>query len=421
MLPIVASEQGQIMVESQLTAQAFVATHPIFDRNLKVHAYDLDFPSGFASACNAAVTDHGAADPSGRLDLDGIVGSAKAHIVFSRRHILMDLPVLFPPERLIVGVPDSEPEDRELAAACRRMADLGYEFTVPYVEPDSPGCDLLGWAGIVRMDAGKSGFALREACARLAARGIHVLAGNLQRGSDFSEAAAAGCRYFQGGFYRRPVRRSGSGRRDPPLAEVRYLQLLEEVNRPDQPLNDLAALIRQDVALAFRLLRFVNSAWFGFKTPIKSIRHALVLLGPPEVKKWASTLVLSALGDEKPRELFRRSLLRARMAERVASKTGLGQRANEAFLMGMFSLADALTDTPLAQLLGGLPLTKDVAKALLAERGELGPIHGLVGAYEQGRWPSFFGAAAALGLDDAVVPGLFAEASRWADTAMLSM
>ena len=384
-------------------------------------AYDLDFPDGLTSVCDTALTERGREAPAAPLDIASVVGAAKAHILFSREQLLMELPVLFPAEQLIVGVPECDLPDEELLGTCGRLASLGYQFTVPYSPEGVLGKGPPEFPAIVRIHGTRPEPSLAEVCRQLQERGQPILADHLERGSEYSEAAALGCRYFEGDFYRRPKRRTSRNRQDPPLSEAQHLRLLERVNRTDQPLEELEALISQDVTLTFRLLRFVNSAWFGFRQAIQSIHHALVLLGPPEIRKWASTLVLNAMGGDKPRELFRRSLIRAHLAECVALESGKRHRGSEAFLMGMFSLADALTDTPLERLLNGLPLSKDITTALLAERGELGPICRLVAAYEQGHWADVRQAAPGLGLDAATMPGLFATASRWADEAMASM
>jgi c-di-GMP-related signal transduction protein len=405
------------MEVTQLGTQARVAAHPIFDRRLRVHAYDLDFASGLEPLCGVAVRDSDTADPCTFVDLDGMVGPARAHIVFPQRRLLRDIPPLFAPEKLIVGVGNGGSWDSDLAAICRGLSDRGYELTIPYFGPGLLSGPALECASVIRMDARKtSAREWKDACGHLPGQDTSLLVNNVQNGVCFSEAAAAGCTYFQGGFYRRPANRTGHYQL--PVSEIRYLRLLEQVNRPELPMDALEDLIREDVALALRLLAFVNSAWFGFKTRISSIRHALVLLGPPEVKKWASMLLVGALSEDKPAELLRRCLIRAKMAEEVAPLVGLGHRAAELFLMGMFSLVDVLTEMPMARLLDTLPLHMDLKLALLAERGRFGSVHRLVAAYEQGQWAGFAEASSLLELPDGVIPGVFTGASAWADQAM---
>jgi len=197
-----------------------------------------------------------------------------------------------------------------------------------------------------------------------------------------------------------------------------HLQLLNQVNKPELAYDELEALIKRDVSMTYRLLRFINSAWYGLKTTVDSIRHALVLLGPAQVRVWASMIVLKDMGEEKPIELFRRCLIRARMAETLAPEIGRKAQASELFLMGMFSLADALTDIPMARVLEPLPLSQNIKLALLGGAGEYGIIHDLVRSYELGKWDDFSRDTAALEIDENMMPGVFCESRKWADEAL---
>ncbi|MGB2823459.1 MAG: HDOD domain-containing protein [Phycisphaerae bacterium] len=405
------------MTENQTKTQAFAAAHPIFDRKLKVHAYDLEFRSGFASLCEEMIRND-SPDMCEVIDLEGMVGLAKAHVVFPSRLVTMDLPVLFPPDTLIVGLEDAKADDWGLVRSCRQLSEFGYEVAASHPGAGSPGSPFLESLSVVRIDAATPPAEQAKLCEELWLRGIHTLADNVDGAESFDDASKRGYRYFQGDFFRQPAVKPG---KEIPANKVRYLQLLEEVNKPELPLDELDALIKQDVTMTFRLLRFINSAWFGLRTAITSIRHALVLLGPREVRKWASMLVVGALGDDKPDELFRRCLIRARMAEQVAPRVGMKRRAPELFLMGMFSLVDALTDIPLARVLKGLPLSKDITLALLAQSGQFAPVYKLVASYEQGQWSAFSQAAEASGLDESDAPALFIAAREWADGALLSM
>jgi EAL and modified HD-GYP domain-containing signal transduction protein len=410
------------MVRSGTRIQAFAAAHPIFNRQLEVYAYDLDFHGGFGALCDAVVSSGEAADLSRIVNLPGLTGRAKACTVFPRRFVVMGLPVLFPPKTMILHLPDADVADGELIGACRQLADIGYEFAVPCPGAGSPGSEYLEFANIVEVDSASLPHCeQQEVCRLLRAQGIDVLAKHVETAKDLDAAVAGGYTYFEGNFFRRPAQETGKGIRYPKLSEFHYLQVLDQVSKPELALDELDVLVRQDVIMTLQLLRFINSAWFGLKTSVGSVRHALVLLGPAEVKKWAAMLALSDVGAEKPRELFRRCLIRARMAEEVAPLVGLKPRASELFLMGMFSLAHALTDTMLDRVLRGLPFSRDVKMALLHGTGEFAPIHRLVAAYEQGQWPVFLEAAASLELEERAVPALFISAREWADAALTAI
>jgi c-di-GMP-related signal transduction protein len=396
--------------------RACTAAHPVFNRQLKVYGYDLDFRPGADPFSEAILSADAVEDLWRAMHFDEIVGLARAHVVFPRDLLVQELPVLFPVETLIVGVPGDKRDDWELLHACRRLKEVGYELALVDFDPGQLDSPFLDFADIAWVDtAAASPEDQRRICEHLPTRGVRTLARNVDSPEAFNDAAGAGYWHFQGAFFRKPLVQPG---RDIPANRLHYLRLLEKVNQPEMELDKLEEIVKQDVAMTYRLLRFINSAWFGLRKTVESIRHALVLLGPAEVKKWASMLALNYLGEDKPPELLRRCLIRAKMAEEIAPRVGLRPRASEMFLMGMFSLVDALMDIPLARILDGLPLSRSIKMALLAGTGEFAPAYAAISAYEQGRWDAFSQAAADAGLDEEDMPAVFAAARDWADKAL---
>ncbi len=399
---------------------AFVSAQPIFDERLNVHAYDLEFRDGawafFSAAFEAASASEEPVDVCDVVDFDGISGHTRSHVLFPRNLLARHLPVLFPVDMLTVGLSADEAYGRELLAVCKELKDFGYELALDGFalrHMDNPFLDI---ASIARVDTAAVGEEeQKRICEGLARRGIHALAKNVTAAKALDQVRELGYTYCQGDFFRRPVRRTGN--RVPP-EQARHMQLLSQVNKPELPYGELEALIKQDVAMTYKLLRFINSAWYGLKQSVDSIRHALVLLGPAEVRLWATMLMLRDIGKEKPDELFRRSLIRAKMAEKMAPLIGLKAKSPQLFLVGTFSLADALTDMPMAKMLESLPLNEDIKQALLGATSKFGQVCKAVASYETGEWASFSSAAKALGLDESAMPGLFRTAREWTDEAM---
>jgi c-di-GMP-related signal transduction protein len=176
----------------------------------------------------------------------------------------------------------------------------------------------------------------------------------------------------------------------------------------------IEAIIKRDVSLAYKLLRYINSAIFNRRSDINSIKQALMLLGEKEVKKWATLIAMVNLGQAKPEELVVQSMIRAKFCESMAAKTGLSSRADDAFLMGMFSLVDALSDQPLADILKDIPVKADIKDALLGRPNRLQEIYQYVLAYEQGDWAKFSDAPSKLGIEVADLLQVYMDAVEWA-------
>jgi EAL and modified HD-GYP domain-containing signal transduction protein len=155
----------------------------------------------------------------------------------------------------------------------------------------------------------------------------------------------------------------------------------------------------------------------GFPVPPldQRIKHALILLGEKQIKTWASLIALTSMGEDKAEELVIQAVVRARLCESLAASVGLAHRDQELFLVGMFSLIDAILDRPLHDILGTLSIADDVQAALLGERNRLRGILECVLAYEKGDWDELSEHAAQFGLDEALIPRLYLEAVAWGE------
>ena len=174
-----------------------------------------------------------------------------------------------------------------------------------------------------------------------------------------------------------------------------------------------------EMSLSYKLLRYINSAFFGWKTEISSINHALVLMGENDVKKWASLMVLSSMADDKPDdkpdELVIQAIFRAKFSECLAPRFGLGARSQDLFLMGMFSLIDAIIDISLSEILGKLPISEEIKLALLEQKGRMGEVYQLVLAYGKGNWEEIDELATRFGISNEGISQFYMEALGWAN------
>lgn len=187
---------------------------------------------------------------------------------------------------------------------------------------------------------------------------------------------------YEGDFYRIPV---AMGNSELTPAKVTYLQLLKVVNSPDFELQAAADVIGRDPALTISLLKMVNRV---VKTAqITTIRHAAAMLGQRELKKWINTVVTEELYSDKPGELTRLSLLRARFCENLAGVFELKMQSEELFLMGLFSALDAVLEKPLAEALELIQLAPSISNALLKHEGPLACVLEFMEVYEAGDWP----------------------------------
>ena len=176
-------------------------------------------------------------------------------------------------------------------------------------------------------------------------------------------------------------------------------------------------MFRQDVGLTMRLLRYLNSAAFGWRYEITSLHHALSLMGLRPLRKWATMMGFVSLAEDRPHELAVTALTRARFAEQLAPPSGLAAHELELFLTGMLSTTEAMIGRPMAEVIGALAVPDLVKRTLLGTRTLLEPVLGVVTSFERGDWRGVETARAAVPIDDESLSAAYVSSLRWAEAA----
>jgi EAL and modified HD-GYP domain-containing signal transduction protein len=170
--------------------------------------------------------------------------------------------------------------------------------------------------------------------------------------------------------------------------------------------------------LSSKFLRYINSPASGLRARVGSLKQAVALLGERELKKVASLIALASIGDDKPRELLVTAVVRGRFGEVLAPKLALSDRGADLFLMGLFSVIDALMDRPLPDVLNALPLADEIKQALMGRSSRFQSVHQLVMAYERGDWNEVVRLSQALQLGDTDLQSCYVAAVDWAHRAV---
>ncbi|MFW6062384.1 MAG: EAL and HDOD domain-containing protein, partial [Planctomycetota bacterium] len=317
--------------------------------------------------------------------------------------------------RAILQIPDDIDPDEKVLQLCAQLREKGWKLAIHDTmlpRASEEFLDLVDYVFVdfIRVEQGERPRLVEIAHEHDAA----AVAGPVRTHEEWEQARNWGYDYFRGYFFAKPDLREGkqiSGNR------LIYLRMLAEISQPGISYEKIEELIRRDVSLTHSLLRFMNSAWFGFRSEIRSVRHALVLLGPTEIKKWFTLIALRYMGSEKPDELVVQSLIRARVAEMLAARAGREEEKGELFLVGMLSLIDALTDLPMQRVLDELPLHERIKSALLGSEGPHGEVLDLVLTFEVGWWGMLGEFAPTLQVEPERLGELFAEARAWADAS----
>jgi EAL and modified HD-GYP domain-containing signal transduction protein len=217
--------------------------------------------------------------------------------------------------------------------------------------------------------------------------------------------------YFQGYFFCRPEVVIG---REVPASRLHYLRLLEMVCRSEIDMREFEKLLKQESSISYRLLRYLNSPIFGFALEIKSIRHAMAVLGEREMRRWVRLVVTVGAAEQKCSELILMGLARARFCELLSTRL---KSNTDLFLMGLLSVMDAILEVTMDVLLEQLPVERETKAALLGQNSSLRPLYQLMLAQESGEWEQSSALAKQLKLSDEEVASTWLRALQWAQEA----
>ena len=341
----------------------FIGRQSIFDRHNNVTSYELLF----RSANNKFLDDEDAMTAKVMVNtlmdigLENIAGNKRVNINATESFLLSGLIDLLPNDKVGIEILESVNPTPEVLEVCHELKHKGYFLMLDDVVYEPRLEPLLKIVDVIKVDLPlvknleEDVKILRQFKGKLLAEKVEDLA-------DYKRAYNLGFDYFQGYYFCKPDILSGKTMNDSKIAILRAMQKIMSAS----VVSELQDVIKQDVSLSYRLLKYINSAAFGISKEIDSIERALVLLGLQKTRQWLSVLSMSSLGEGKPSELVRTALYRGYLLENIAKETGQTHSSDD-FLIGMFSVLDALLDQPMKQALAELPLPRTVRETLLRE------------------------------------------------------
>jgi len=402
--------------------EVFIARQPIFDGGGRVIAYELlyrrnsaeNWADGVAATTMASdVIVHTFLN----IGVEKLTGGTRAFLNFTREMLLTRVFSLFDPRQVVIELLESVVPDEEVVAACEALVQDGYTLALDDFVYDPAYDRLLDLAEIVKLDVlNKTPAEISAMASRVAPFNVRLVAERVETGEVRDTCCALGFEFFQGYFFARPEILT---RHDIPADQLRILKLMNLLRDPKTTDHTLETEFRGDLSLSFKLLRTVNSAALGGRG-ISSIRHAVRLTGREELHKWLALVLVSSVASRGgvDTELVMVAIQRARMCELIAGATGHGHTTGSLFMVGLFSLLDAIMRSPMTDLLERIDLSSDVRSALLGRDGPLAPPLELVEAYQRGDWDNVGQQASTLGVDAADTVDLYMQSVGWTRVMM---
>ncbi|MBT1065181.1 HDOD domain-containing protein [Bowmanella sp. Y26] len=399
--------------------KVYTARQAILNRRQQTVAYELFFRDGIENAFPRHVkpdvaTSRLVLNQHLNIGFKNLCRNKMALINFSQQSLLDHVPALLPPKDIVIEVlEDVEPND-EIYAACRQLFHAGYRFALDDFVYHPDWERFLNFAKLIKFDIQRT--SLDDVAALLPVlrmrKGVRFLAEKIETHEEFTQAKDLGFDFFQGYFFCVPEMVEHT---DIEAQHHMILAIYLEVLKPNFSYSKLAMYFERDLSLSYKLLRFINSGLFEVREPIGSIKQALIYLGEEQARKFICLIATAHLGgNNKPLELIRMSILRARFCELLCAKVAPAL-TGMAFLCGLFSLVDALLGQPMDQVLERLPLEDEVKQALLSQPGTLCSVLALVKAYESGSWFWTQKHSNALKLEESILPDLYSQAVQWSE------
>jgi len=397
-------------------AEIFIGRQPIYTRDLDVYAYEL---MSHATTNNTEpvkadiATSQVIINAFMEIGIDKLVGKKIAFITLTEHFLQSDYELPLPTDNVILKIPGYVNVNSEVLDGANRLADAGFKLALdnylqhPSLQPLAKIASIID-INIEHLSAAE----LRGNLKILNNRHPTILVDHVKDHDAYDSCRDMGVDFIQGYFLNRPHIVSGESLDS---NQMSIINLLSTLHNPETDTDTVVDIISKDVALSYKILQLMNSAFFTRTTKVESIQHATVMLGRKQLCTWASMMALSGMND-KPREQVRISMIRARNCELLAEKAQL-KNADSFFTVGMFSSLDLLMDRSLEELIAPLPLADNVVAALLNREGELGEAINCTLAQEEGDWINIL--FANLSPDD--LSDINIQAINWAEDVLNSI
>ena len=367
---------------------------PLFDENMAVSAYSLFAqksnyllnPRFLGTGSNDGATNIAGLEIIESMGIETLSNDKEVFVEVNNISVFADINSLCsaPHDRIVLLADQTVPPDAMYVNRFKELKKMGYRIAIRKLTDERIESyhEMLLVMDYILLDHKKHDMNETKQYFGSNYPQMKLCAVNVDSQEEFDELKeSGGYTLYEGDFFRLPVTK---GEEEVTPLKVNYINLLNMVNDSDFELTKAADVIGRDTALVISLLKMVNR--MAVNSEITSIRHAAAMLGQKELRKWINTAVTNELCADKPNEVTRISLLRAKFAENLAPVFGMEIHSSELFLMGLFSVIDLILGKPMKEALEMVKLSKSINEALIDNKGELAPVLDFIIQYERASW-----------------------------------
>lgn len=375
-----------------MPVDVYVARQPIYDRQLKVCAYELLYRKSennrFEGVDDNEATASLLASSVLVMNFNDLIDGKKGFINFSEEFLTDEIAHLVPPQKIVIEILERVHLTNKVLAACRKLKASGYtlaldDFIFDRQTLESGIFDIID---IVKVEFTKTSLRDQLLLIKKYRGKITFLAEKIETKDQLALAQRMGYELFQGFLFSRPTLVNAQ---DVPILDQNVLQINHELEKADPNFFALAKMVQGDLGLSYKLMRLANTVSYGSKIPIHSIHQALTRIGINHLAKWMNLIMIQNLGNVSNNELIKNAMIRAKMMEQIAWEMNLSKKSNDFFITGLFSSLDNLMNQPMEEVVKPLPLSTDIKAALLGKNNVIRQHLDAVHAFETADWDQF--------------------------------
>jgi len=396
----------------------YAARQPILDKNKNLFAYELLFRDSidnvFPDIDGDEATSKMIEASQFNMGISEFTGNKPAFINFTLETLNQGYPEMLAPEEVVVEILETIKPGKKLLGLCKDLHKKGYTLALDDYEHQSVWAHFYPFIKIIKIDIQQSNIEeIKQVIAAIQDHPhIKLLAEKVETYEEYNEMLQFGFDYFQGYFFAKPemVKTKNLSPSQMAMAELLY-----ETSKTEFDLNSITGVFERDVSLSYKLLRYANSAIFRRRSEISTIKQALVILGASELKRFIGLMFAVTANPDKPTELIKLAMTRAKFCELVAHDIRSQLDVSIAFLTGLLSMIDAILDEDMASVLEKLPLSQDIKEPLLTKKGVMAALIKLVEFIEHADWDKTTLVMEKMKLDKDKVVEHYNQALAWAD------
>lgn len=291
---------------------------------------------------------------------------------------------VFPDEQVGISILENPGNIKKVLFICRELKSKGFPIMLGDFALEIDPEEYLDFIDIIKVNM-STPLTVRKRIrlSKVKESNIQLIGTEINSNKEYTRAISDKIELLQGDFY---YKSDFVKRKYIPTNKLHYFNILREINQSEPDFEKIETIIKHDISLSYNLFRLVNSAYFGLRNEVRTIKQALILLGLNDYKKWLTLKIMRGISEDKPNILIINSLIRANFSENLAPVVGKENRKLDFFMVGLFSLIDAFLGRSISSIIEELPLAEDTKQAIVKKEGIMGEIFQLILAYENGRW-----------------------------------